>query len=82
MRFNPFLSLKWESKQEFWISGERSTKEGGNFRNGAENQPRMKRWYWGKEVLINKVLDSTYKDKIKKAREHIIPVVDTVTLFV
>ena len=34
----------------------------------------------GKEVPINKVFDSTHKENIKKAREAITPIVDTLKL--
>ena len=36
--------------------------------------------YRGKEVPINKVFDSTHKENIKKAREAITPIVDTLKL--
>ena len=36
--------------------------------------------YIGKEVLINKVFDSTHKENIKKAREAINPIVETLKL--
>ena len=36
--------------------------------------------YRGKEVSINKVFDSTHKENIKKAREAITPIVDTLKL--
>ena len=36
--------------------------------------------YRSKEVPINKVFDSTHKENIKKAREAITPIVDTLKL--
>ena len=40
----------------------------------------MKLWYGGKEVLINKVFDLAHYENIRKTRETITPVVDTVKL--
>ena len=36
--------------------------------------------YRGKEVPINKIFDSTHKENIRKAREAITPIVDTLKL--
>ena len=36
--------------------------------------------YGGKEVPINKIFDSTHKENIRKAREAITPIVDTLKL--
>ena len=40
----------------------------------------MKPWYRGKEVLINKAFDLTYKENIKKSREAMTFIVDTMKL--
>ena len=37
--------------------------------------------YRGKKVSINKVFDSTHKESIKKAREGITPIVDSLKLW-
>ena len=49
------------------------------FKRGA-NQPRLKLWYRGEEVLIKKVLHLTHKENIKKTREAVTPSVNTVKL--
>ena len=36
--------------------------------------------YKGREVPVNKMVDSNYKTNVKKAREAIAPIVDTVKL--
>ena len=36
--------------------------------------------YKGREVPVNKMVDSNYKTNVKKAREAIAPIVDTVML--
>ena len=58
----------------------REHKTGGQFSKGWGNQLRMKLWYGGKEVLINKVFDLTHYENIRKTKETITPVVDTVKL--
>ena len=40
----------------------------------------MKLWYRGKELLINKVLDSTHQEYIQEISEIITTVVDSVKL--
>ena len=41
----------------------------GNIQRG--HQTRIKLWYKGKDVLINKVFNSTYKRNIEKKTEKI-----------
>ena len=55
-----------------------------NFKRGrGKNHPCMKLWYRGKEVLKKKVFNLTYEEiqgSIKKTRESITPIADTVNL--
>ena len=53
---------------------------GRNFQKG--DQTRVKLWYKCKEVLINKVFDSTHKLNIKKTMETNTPIADTKKLCV
>lgn len=50
---------------------------GAVFKGEGEDKPRLKLWYGGKEVLINKVFDSTRKVNDRKTREAITSFIDT-----
>ena len=51
-----------------------------NFQREWITKPWMKLWYRGKEVLINKVLDLTHTESLKKTMKTIKPILDTVKL--
>ena len=60
-----FFFFNWGRKQDYWIFVGGTQKTGWKW--GFQN--RMKLWCRGKDVLINKVFDSTYKDETKKTRK-------------
>ena len=51
-------------------------KEGEIFK-GKEKRLRIKLWYRGKDVLINKVSDLAHKENFMKIKEAITSIVDT-----
>ena len=51
-------------------------KEGGIFK-GKEKRLRIKLWYRGKYVLINKVSDLAHKENFMKIKEAITSIADT-----
>ena len=49
--------------------------------NNRGDQLRMKLWYRGKDVLINKIFDLTHEEIVQKTTEAITPITDTVKLY-
>ena len=58
--------MKWESKKYFGIFGDGTKKRRGKFSMGRKGTNLAYGTELKKELLINKVFNSTYNDKIKK----------------
>ena len=66
-----------------WLVADRSFKEHTNTKSGmhSDSKSLYKSFldqYKGAEVLVNKMVHSNYKTNVRKAREAIAPIVDTV----